>query len=64
MRRASPSETRKVMEVVDVLVREGVRFVPVPAFSDEEFEELMKDAGRRFDAAANKVEQLEKESYP
>lgn len=51
MNRAHPVETRKALLAAATLAAKGVRFVPVPAFSDEEFAGLMELAAKKLDKA-------------
>jgi hypothetical protein len=46
MNKASPIDMRKMLDVVDVLKRAGIMFVPVPILNDEDkakYLELMND---------------------
>lgn len=40
--KASPAETRKMLEVVEVFKKAGMRFVPIPALNDEDFNNLIQ----------------------
>lgn len=41
MNKASPVEIRKCLEMANILAHAGVRFVPVPVTSDDEFNSLV-----------------------
>lgn len=46
MNKASPIDMRKMLDVVDVLKRAGIMFVPIPVLNDEDkakYLELMND---------------------
>jgi hypothetical protein len=44
---ASPVQMRKTLELVDVLKRAGVLFVPVPVLSEDEFRAQLAEVERR-----------------
>lgn len=41
MNKASPVEIRKCLEMANILAYAGIRFVPVPVTSDDEFNSLV-----------------------
>ncbi len=41
MNKASPVEIRKCLEMANILAHAGIRFVPVPVTSDDEFNSLV-----------------------
>lgn len=41
MNKASPVEIRKCLEMANSLAHAGIRFVPVPVISDDEFNSLV-----------------------
>ncbi|ENZ5742865.1 DUF1382 family protein [Enterobacter hormaechei] len=62
MQRASPVDLRKCLEAADMLARAGVRFVPVPAATDEEFAQLSALMNQRLDAIATAAEEEEQKN--
>ncbi len=36
MNKCSPVEMRKALDLVDVFIKTGIRFVPMPVFDDED----------------------------
>ncbi|EPJ7249309.1 DUF1382 family protein [Klebsiella pneumoniae] len=59
MNRASPVDLRKSLEIANRLALIGVRFVPIPAVSDEEFQALLSDLSMRLDQIAVEAEKNE-----
>lgn len=41
MERATPTQLRKALELVDMMVKAGIMFVPMPAFNTKELDELV-----------------------
>ena len=42
--RASPVQLRKALEMANLFVKAGMRFVPMPVTSDDEYDEMMRAA--------------------
>ncbi len=59
MNRASPVDLRKSLEIANRLALIGVRFVPIPVESDEEFQALLSDLSMRLDQIAVEAEKNE-----
>lgn len=59
MNKASPVDLRKSLEIANRLALIGVRFVPIPAVSDEEFQALLSDLSMRLDQIAVEAEKNE-----
>lgn len=55
--RASPVETRKIMELVEAMKNAGIRFVPIPAFSDAEHNALLLEAISKFEKASQAIKE-------
>ncbi len=47
IRRASPAQQRKALEIANLFVKMGVGFVPVPVANSEEFDKLVKQSNDR-----------------
>ena len=43
----SPTQQRKSLEMANQFVKFGIRFIPMPAFNDEDQEQLIKQAEER-----------------
>ncbi|MCW9448289.1 DUF1382 family protein [Klebsiella michiganensis] len=59
MNRASPVDLRKSLEIANRLALIGVRFVPIPAISDEEYQSLLAVFSRKLDQIAVEAEKHE-----
>ncbi|HDE1388195.1 TPA: DUF1382 family protein [Klebsiella pneumoniae] len=59
MNRASSVDLRKSLEIANRLALIGVRFVPIPVVSDEEFQALLSDLSMRLDQIAVEAEKNE-----
>ncbi|HED5782864.1 TPA: DUF1382 family protein [Enterobacter hormaechei] len=62
MQRASPVDLRKCLRAANMLAQAGVRFVPVPAVTDEEFAQLSALMDQRLDAIATAAEKEEQQN--
>lgn len=51
--RASPVQLRKALEVANLFAKMGIAFVPMPVFSNEEYDTLAQQAMGRLDEIAN-----------
>ncbi len=49
MEKATPLQIRQALELVEQLKRAGVRFVPIPAFDDDDWVYLIAKLNRRLD---------------
>lgn len=58
-KRASPIEARKTMELAEAMKNAGIRFVPVPVFSDAELKELLLEACDKFERASQAIKEQE-----
>ncbi|EFN4225593.1 DUF1382 family protein [Escherichia coli] len=59
MHKASPVELRMSIEMAHSLAQIGVRFVPIPVETDEEFQMLAASAAQKLEIMANKAEKAE-----
>lgn len=59
MNKASPVDLRKSLEIANRLGLIGVRFVPIPVVSDEEFQALLSELSMRLDQIAVEAEKNE-----
>ncbi len=59
MNRASPVDLRKSLEIANRLALIGVRFVPIPVVSDEEFQALSAELSRKLEQMAVEAEKSE-----
>ncbi|MER4546616.1 DUF1382 family protein [Klebsiella pneumoniae] len=59
MNRASSVDLRKSLEIANRLALIGVRFVPIPVVSDEEFQALLSDLSMRLVQIAVEAEKNE-----
>ncbi|ELY3455783.1 DUF1382 family protein [Cronobacter sakazakii] len=59
MNRASPIDLRRGLEAARELANIGIRFVPIPAATDEEFHALSAELSRRLEAMAVEAEKTE-----
>lgn len=56
MNRASPIDLRKALEMVNVMVKAGILFVPMPALSDADHANLVAQAADRLEQIAEEAE--------
>ncbi|MER1454248.1 MULTISPECIES: DUF1382 family protein [Enterobacteriaceae] len=59
MNRASPVDLRKSLEIANHLARIGIRFVPIPVASEEDFQTLAAELSRRLEQMAVEAEKNE-----
>ena len=59
MHKASPVELRTSIEMAHSLAQIGVRFVPIPVETDEEFQMLAASAAQKLEIMADKAEKAE-----
>lgn len=59
MNRASPVDLRKSLEIANHLARIGIRFVPIPIATEEEFQTLAAELSRRLEQMAVEAEKNE-----
>ena len=59
MNRASPVDLRKSLEMANSLAQIGIRFVPIPAETEEDFQALSGALSRILESIAQKAEQSE-----
>lgn len=59
MNRASPVDLRKSIEIANYLARIGIRFVPIPVATDEEFQALAAELSRKLEQMAVEAEKDE-----
>ncbi|ENO4831009.1 TPA: DUF1382 family protein [Escherichia coli] len=59
MNKASPVELRVSIEMAHSLAQIGVRFVPIPVETDEEFQRLAASAAQKLGIMADKAEKAE-----
>lgn len=59
MNRASPVDLRKCLEAANGLAQIGIRFVPIPVSTDEEFNALSAELSRRLEEMAVEAEKNE-----
>lgn len=56
MIKASPVELRKSLDAANMLARAGIRFVPIPVRSEEEFHALTREFSRKLESMAVEAE--------
>ncbi|KAA1050586.1 DUF1382 family protein [Pseudocitrobacter sp. 73] len=59
MNRASPVDLRKSIEIATNLAHIGIRFVPIPVETEEEFQTLAAELSRRLENMAVEAEKHE-----
>lgn len=59
MNRASPVDLRKCLEAAHGLAHFGIRFVPIPVATDEEFQALSAELSRKLEQMAVEAEKNE-----
>ncbi|HFI3895545.1 TPA: DUF1382 family protein [Escherichia coli] len=59
MNKASPAELRASLEMAHSLAQIGVRLVPIPVETDEEFQMLAASAAQKLEIMADKAEKAE-----
>lgn len=59
MNKASPVDLRKSLEIAQMLAQGGIKFVPIPVESDEEFQSLLAALDRRLERMAVEAEKNE-----
>ncbi|EIV6997773.1 DUF1382 family protein [Klebsiella pneumoniae] len=56
MNRASPVDLRKCLEAAHMLANIGIRFVPIPVATEEEFQALSAELSRKLEQMAVEAE--------
>lgn len=59
MNRASPVDLRKSLDIANHLAQIGIRFVPIPVATEEEFQVLAAELSRRLEQMAVEAEKNE-----
>lgn len=59
MNRASSVDLRKSIEIANHLAHIGIRFVPIPVATDEEFQALAAELSRKLELMAVEAEKSE-----
>lgn len=59
MEKATPVQIRKSLEVVEILKRAGIHFVPIPVLNKGDFKELTTQLLNRLGEISNKSELME-----
>lgn len=59
MNRASPVDLRKSLEIANHFAHIGIRFVPIPVATEEEFQTLAGELSRRLEQMAVEAEKNE-----
>ena len=59
MNRASPVDLRKSIEIANHVANIGIRFVPIPVATEEEFQALAAELSRRLEQMAVEAEKNE-----
>ena len=59
MNKASPVDLRKSLEIANHLARIGIRFMPIPVATEEEFQTLADELSRRLEQMAVEAEKNE-----
>ncbi|HGW5368783.1 TPA: DUF1382 family protein [Enterobacter hormaechei] len=59
MNRDSPVDLRKSLEIANHLAQIGIRFVPIPVATEEEFQTLADELSRRLEQMAVEAEKNE-----
>lgn len=58
MNRASPVDLRKCLEAAHGLAHIGIRFVPIPVATEEEFQALSAELSRKLEQMAVEAEKV------
>ncbi|MCK7367623.1 MAG: DUF1382 family protein [Enterobacter sp.] len=58
MNRASPVDLRKSLEIANHLAHIGIRFVPIPVATEEEFQTLAAELSRRLERWQSKPRRM------
>lgn len=56
LKRASPAQLRKALEMANLFVKGGINFVPMPVGSEEEHAALLRQAMRKLDVMEGQAE--------
>lgn len=56
MNKASPVDLRKSLEIANHLAHIGIRFVPIPVATEEEFQLLAVELSRKLEEMATEAE--------
>ncbi|MBW7699414.1 DUF1382 family protein [Enterobacter kobei] len=56
MNRASPLDLRKSIEIANNLAHIGIRFVPIPVATEDEFQLLAAELSRKLEEMATEAE--------
>lgn len=59
MNRSPPVDLRKSLEIANNLAHIGIRFVPIPVATEEDFQALSADLSRRLEQMAVEAEKNE-----
>ncbi|WP_119126959.1 DUF1382 family protein [Klebsiella pneumoniae] len=59
MNRAAPVDLRKSLEIANNLAHIGIRFVPIPVATEEEFQSLSAELSRKLEQIAVEAEKSE-----
>lgn len=59
MNRATPVDLKKSLEIANNLARIGIRFVPIPVATEEEFQAMTAELSRRLEQMAVDAEKNE-----
>ena len=59
MNKVTPVDLRKSIEIANHLAHIGIRFVPIPAATEEEFQALAAELSRRLEQMAVEAEKNE-----
>ncbi|NKR35267.1 DUF1382 family protein [Klebsiella variicola] len=63
MNRASPVDLRKSLEAAHMLASIGIRFVPIPVATKEEFQALSAELSRKLEQMAVEAEKTKAVQY-
>jgi hypothetical protein len=59
MNRASPVELRKGIEAANAMVKAGIRFIPIPALDDADYQALTNQLMDRMEQIAQQAEKVQ-----
>jgi len=59
MNKATPVQMRVQLEIVDSFKKAGLRFVPMPAFDDDDYDKLVSQMAKRLDKIEKEAEVIE-----